>query len=324
MASSLPFVPRRFARRIDAWSRKREPDSAHATTLRRQRIYILPTYYGLLFFGIFLLILLGSINYENSMGFMLCFLMASISFLSMLLTHQNLNHLHITAANAAPVFAGQQAAYPLVCHSGKGRPFYNILLECGELSLVVNVPPGGETGLQLPVMTQRRGVLPLPRFKVYTEFPLGLFHAWSWVSLDSRCLVYPAPASHPPRITPGGKQSGQLSSRQDGTDDFAGIRDYYHGDPPKHLAWKAVARTGELQTKTFHAELGRERWFRWQDLPPRMHQEQRLSVLCRWILDADRQGVNYGLELPGQQFGVGGGHEHRHQCLRALALYDQP
>jgi len=321
MASALPFIPRRFVRRIDAWSQKREPQPTHETTLKRQRIYILPTHYGLLFFGIFLLILLGSINYENSMGFMLCFLLASISFLSMLYTHQNLNHLHISVSNAAPVFATQKASFPLLCSSRKNQTYYNIVIEAGDNSRSVHVGAGEEISLSLPVDTDKRGRLSLPRFKVYTEFPLGLFHAWSWLSLESQCLVYPAPESHPPKFSFGGKQSGQIASQVEGTDDFAGIRAYQKGDPPKHLAWKAVARTGEMQTKTFHADRGSEIWLRWDDLPAAMGIEQRLSVLCRWILDADRHGIDYGLQLPQQQIAVGSGHEHRHQCLRALALF---
>ena len=47
-------------------------------TLDRRRIYALPTRYGILFAVMLFVMLLGSINYNNSLGFLLTFLLASM------------------------------------------------------------------------------------------------------------------------------------------------------------------------------------------------------------------------------------------------------
>jgi uncharacterized protein (DUF58 family) len=38
------------------------------------------------------------------------------------------------------------------------------------------------------------------------------------------------------------------------------------------------------------------------------------------VLDAERSGSRYALALPGMRLPPGRGPEHRHHCLRALAL----
>jgi uncharacterized protein (DUF58 family) len=48
--------------------------------------------------------------------------------------------------------------------------------------------------------------------------------------------------------------------------------------------------------------------------------EQALSRLCAWVLLADKQGLQYGLRLAGQELPPGSGEAHRKNCLQALAL----
>ena len=175
--------------------------------------------------------------------------------------------------------------------------------------------------IELPVLTAQRGYLTLPRIRVFTEFPLGLFHAWSWIELDAKCLVYPAPIDHPPIIDMRGLQVGNNNQPQTGEEDFAGIRNYRPGDSPKRMAWKAIARSGIWQTKIFHAETGQDIWFSWRHTPENYHVEKRLSILCRWLLDAHRMNLHYGLDIPGTRIEPGSGNLHLQHCLRALALF---
>lgn len=51
--------------------------------------------------------------------------------------------------------------------------------------------------------------------------------------------------------------------------------------------------------------------------------EQRLSILTRWIVDADQTRHDYGLRLPGQEFAPAHGEAHRNQCLEALAFFNE-
>jgi uncharacterized protein (DUF58 family) len=49
--------------------------------------------------------------------------------------------------------------------------------------------------------------------------------------------------------------------------------------------------------------------------------EDRIRRLARWVDEAEREARRYRLLLPGQPaIGPGQGPQHRHACLRALAL----
>ncbi|MBI3186621.1 MAG: DUF58 domain-containing protein [Gammaproteobacteria bacterium] len=323
MTTQLPLLPGFMARGIERWAAQRLPKNTDKICLDRRRIYILPTRNGMIFSLVLLVILAGAINYQNSMGYLLTFLTLAIMLLAMIATHQNLNRLCITAVNAQSVFNGQAAKFSLTLSRVTQRDYINISFQCPEQTRVAAHLPATQnnTHIDLPVMTTQRGYCALPRIRVFTEFPLGLFHAWSWIELQGRCLVYPAPAEHPPEFDRRGQQSGKHASELSGEDEFAGIRTYQTGDSPKRMAWKSIARSGTWQTKTFHADSDEEIWLSWQQLSDTLGIEQRLSILCRWILDAHRHGSKYGMDIPGTRIEPGIGQLHQQQCLRALALF---
>jgi len=156
---------------------------------------------------------------------------------------------------------------------------------------------------------------------LFTRYPLGLFHAWSYLDLDVQCVVYPRPArpgALPPQVSSEG--SGALHGQ--GQEDFSGLRQYHPGDSPRHIAWKAAARDQGLLTKQFSGRADAELWLDWQQLPATMDVEARLSQLTRWVIDAQASSVSYGLRLPGMTLPVATGEAHRERCLEALALFD--
>ena len=323
MTTQLPLLPGFMARGIERWAARRMPNITNNICLDRRRIYILPTRNGMIFSLVLLVILAGAINYQNSMGYLLTFLTLAIMMLAMVATHQNLNRLCIAVVNAPPVFAGQAAKFSLAISRVTHRDYIHINLQCPEQARVsAHLPtPHNTTQVALPVMTTQRGYFSLPRIRIFTEFPLGLFHAWSWVELEGRCLVYPAPAEHPSKFDLRGQQSGKHNSELNGEDEFAGIRNYQTGDSPHRMAWKSIARSGVWQTKTFHADAGEEIWLSWQHTSDTLSVEHRLSILCRWVLDAHRHGIHYGMDIPGARIEIGTGQLHQQQCLKALALF---
>ena len=45
--------------------------------------------------------------------------------------------------------------------------------------------------------------------------------------------------------------------------------------------------------------------------------EARLSQLCRWVVEADANGLRYGLAIPGVDIPPDSGDGHRERCLEA-------
>jgi uncharacterized protein (DUF58 family) len=289
--------------------------------LSQRRVYILPTRHGLSFGVAVVLMLIGSINYNLSLGYVLTFLLAGLGIVSILHTFRNLAHLYVSAGRVEPVFAGDTALFQLVFENKSDFDRHSLDLACGGAAVGCTVPARTHRAVTLPVKTEKRGWLQLGRVTVATRFPLGLMRAWSYVQPDMRALVYPRPdtATLPPPHAD--TDSGDQISVGAGTDDFVGLRPYQESDSPHHIAWKASARSDLLLTKLFAGRAASELWFDWEHLPANMHAEARLSRLARWVLLAEERGLHYGLKLPGVTVPLGEGFPHRERCLKELALH---
>jgi uncharacterized protein (DUF58 family) len=299
------------------------PPEHGTVVLVHRRVYIVPARLGWLFAATLAILLIGSINYSLSLGFALTFLLAGVGLVGMVHTARNLARIAISVGRAEPVFGGESAQFRLYLDGGPGfdRPAILARHLAGGSQLVVDVPAGGLAEVVLAVPAARRGWLPLGRVMLETRFPLGLFSAWSYIEPAARCLVYPKPersALPPPSAEAA---AGALRTQTTGNDDFAGLRGYQPSDSPRHVAWKAVARSDVMLTKQFTGEAAAELWLDWQLLPARMGPEQRLSRLAGWVLAAERAGAHYGLRLPGLEIAPHRGDSHSAACLQALALY---
>ncbi|MDY6942688.1 MAG: DUF58 domain-containing protein [Pseudomonadota bacterium] len=315
----------RLDRLILGWVAHRHPRQAGVITLRRQRIYILPTRYGVLFGIMLLVMLLGAMNYGNSMAFATCFLLGALAFVAMHHTHQNLLGLRIWSIGAEPVFASERAYFRLFLENPNDFMRYSISVEGpnGDTQHV-HVPPHERAQVRIGVDSTCRGYLKAPRFRISTEHPLGLFRAWSFVQPDTDSLVYPAPAESPPTVNSATHGYGRNPSRRIGSsEDFHSLRDYHHGDPFRHILWTALAREQGLLTKQFSASAGHEIWLDLSALETR-DVELGLSQLCRLLLECERDERPYGLKLSSGQRSPSLGSDHREACLRMLALHNLP
>ena len=292
-----------------------------AVTLTQRRIFILPTRHGAGFAFVLLLMLLGDINYNLSLGYALTFLLGTLALLTMLHAFRNMVQLEIRAGRADAVFAGDKAQFILHFHNRSDLSRHRLSLrgECG-CSITFDIPARQSIEIRLPIPAPQRGWLESGRLTLFTEFPLGLFYAWSYLQFDTRCLVYPKPAAPLPLpISLAQNDAGGFSVA--GDEDFSGLRGYVDGDAQQRIAWKALAREQGLQVKQFSAQQGRELDLDWSLLPA-MGAERRLAIMARWVLDADAQNLHFGLRLPGAELPPRCGAAHRAECLRALALFE--
>jgi uncharacterized protein (DUF58 family) len=290
--------------------------------LGHRRVYIVPARLGWLFGATLGILLVGSINYALQLGFALTFLLAGLGLAAMVHTTRNLARLAVSAGRAEPVFAGEAAQFRLVLDNRAryDRPAVLVRHQASGAQVVLELAAGGLVEAVLAVPAARRGWLRLTRVMLETRFPLGLFRAWSYVEPDLRCLVYPRPEHAPLPAPAQDDAAGTARAHAQGNDDFSGLRGYQLQDPPRHVAWKAVARADVMLTKQFSGAAGVELRLDWDALPG-LDAERRLSRLAGWVLAAERAGARYGLRLPGLEIPLGSGDAHRVACLQALALH---
>lgn len=288
-------------------------------TLVYNRIFILPATFGFGFGVMLLLIAVGSLNFNNNLALLFAFMLGALALLTAMLAYRNLVDIRIDQVYANPVFAGEEAVFKFPLQDQDQRPRHVIELFHDSSRDCVDMLANGKAELSLSILAKQRGWLAAPRARLETCYPMGMFRAWSWVAADTQCLVYPAPAEHPPPIPESGSGIGSGYRLGDG-DQFHGLRDYQDGDALKRLAWRATARHDQLFTKQYEIPTTQACDLEWDSLTG-YEEEQRLSILTSWVLQAEKQKIDYRLLMPGLSLGPGQGDKFRDDCLKVLALW---
>ncbi|GAA5079654.1 DUF58 domain-containing protein [Lysobacter panacisoli] len=302
------------------WTQPRLPESLPAR-LHRRRIYVLPTRFGLFYAAALLTMLLGALNYNNNPALLLGLLLGGAGMASLIAAQMQLSELEIVAIEAEPVAAGAPLTVRVHARAAPGRVRRGLRLDDDGAfdadAVVLNLDRGnGEAQLLLP--TEQRGWFETPRLRLSTTRPLGLARAWAYVWPENPLLVYPAPEPHGPPLPSGRGDRAQARLNPAG-DDVHHLRAYRSGDARRAIAWKPSARRDTLIVREFEQPMGAEVVLDWRAVTGVAY-EARIARLARWIDEAEREGRRYQLRLPGQTFGPDRGAQHRHACLRALAL----
>lgn len=292
-----------------------------AVTLTRDRVYIVPTKAGLIFSLLLLTLLIGSINYEKSLGFILTFLLVGIGNILLLSTWRNIAGLELKSGDSLPVFSGELATFgvQLVNHQLLERHSIAISQHRAQQD-IVDCAANSKQMINFKVAADKRGLLNAGRFRLYTEFPSGLFIAWTWADLSMSCIVYPAPEKNIDLPIFDHSDSGDTDSSGQGLENFSHLRKYHQGDNVSRISWKAAAKNDELFSKEFIGSKPVTHWINWNDIPAH-DTEQRLSIMTALIIHAEKHHQCYGIKLPEKQIQPDSGNKHFHQCLTALALH---
>ena len=292
-----------------------------SVTLSRDRVYIVPTKAGLMFALLLLTLLIGSINYEKNLGFVLTFLLAGVGNIALLSTWRNIAGLELKRTQSQPVFAGEEATFSVQLINQQLIDRYSIAISHdGNEYDVIDCKANSAPQIKFKVRSKQRGLLDPNKFRLYTEFPTGLFVAWTWVDLSMSCLIYPTPDQNTTMPIFEHSNEGENDSTKKGQENFSQLRKYHHGDNINHISWKALAKTDELFSKEFSGSSPVTNWISWDEIPAK-NDEHRLSIMSSLIVDAENNNQHYGLKLPGTTIKPDGGTSHYHRCLSALALY---
>ncbi len=308
----------RVATRFDSYLVKRA-DTTLPRQLNRKCIFIVPTRFGYFYALVMTLIVAGGLNFNNNSALLFGFLFVAIAWVSMHQTFNNLNGLTLLAAHPDQAYAGEPLPVRLEFKTADGHGRSEISVVLGPTRALLGISGDGEAHLACALPTERRGWQALPSLRVSTVWPFGLFYAWGYFRPQQQGLVYPRPLAGQPPL-PEGDAGLAVSRRRAGGEDFAGLRDYQAGDPPRRIAWKASARQQELLVQQLDHPSAPDLVLCLEHTPGR-DLEERLARLTRWVLMAEQGHRRYRLRLAGLELGPDGGPQHRERCLRALALY---
>ncbi len=308
---------------LDARSARRDQ-----LLLTQRNVYIVPSKGGWVYAFVAMVLLLAAINEQLNLAYALAFLLGGVGLSAMSSTHANLRGLQLSLGKASRAHAGEPLSVTIKLQGPAGKPGrYGLVL---EESVASEVPPDAVAEAALNVPTSARGWMLLPRWRIETTYPLGLFRAWAYWRAASPVLVWPALEASPPE-PPGSPAAGAESGvmRPSGDEDAQQLRPWRRGDALNAVVWrKSAIRLAHGQdpisreaTQAFQTAT---RWIDWETTQG-LGTEARLSRLAAWLVQAERTaqhgGPPYGLKMPGLQRDGQFGPAHLHRCLDDLAVW---
>ncbi len=287
-------------------------------TINWRRVFILPTKPGLFFGFITFLMLVASLNFNNNMGLMMTFLLVGLAQVAMYRVFFNLRNLIIQSVSTKPVFTGEQAVFCIHLKSIESK--YDICIKNKQSEQqLIKLPAEKIQTLECRLMTTSRGWITCGKIKIHTSYPFGLFFAWIWTNVDSKCLVYPHPENSPPALPFHAQSEGKTNVIIHG-EEFHGLKPFQSGDSMRLIAWKRTAQTGELISREFQQNQGEKLLLDFSQIVLK-DTEMKLSRLTAWVLLAKQLQFDYCLKLPQFNSGFGYSNQHHLDCLKALALF---
>jgi uncharacterized protein (DUF58 family) len=189
--------------------------------------------------------------------------------------------------------------------------------------------PGQPGEAVVEVVPLRRGVLRWSGCTIARVDPLGIYRALRSQPLPQSLIVLPRRYALPPIALPGGMKYQQggvaLASHIGQSEEFVSLREYRHGDPPRHIHWRSWAKAGKPIVKEFEDEFFVRHALILDTFTPRPFSdtfEEAVSVAASFACTVLTQESLLDLLFVGEQaycLTAGRGLAHADQMLEILA-----
>jgi uncharacterized protein (DUF58 family) len=207
---------------------------------------------------------LAAANTGNNLLYLLVATLLGLIVASGVLSEQSMRGLKLARVIPGEIFAGQAALVGLVLTNTKRwLSTHSVAVESLGISgaggrYVSRLEPGQEALLTVEERFPRRGRHQLPRVRVVTRFPFGLFLKMSHPLPSQEVLVYPAVRPLAPESLRGIESGWAEPERRAGQGaELHNLRDYQWGDDPRLIHWKSSAKAETLVIRELEAETAR-------------------------------------------------------------------
>jgi uncharacterized protein (DUF58 family) len=151
-----------------------------------------------------------------------------------------------------------------------------------------------------------------------TTFPASVFRISQVIDREEYYYAYPRAIGERPFPTPSSGLRGEGELGLGRGDDFVGHRVHQLGESERHVDWKLFARKGLKQVKEFVGGSEAHVILRETDLMD-IPFEARLAQLAKWVLEADKRGLSFGVNAAGRELEISRGLVHKRRALELLA-----
>ncbi len=341
--SSVLSSPKQWIeRRVRRFFAKRVP-CQDKLTLSIRNVYIIFSREGILFALLLLITFITGINYGNNLVLGLCFYLSSILLVSMYITFLHISGLKIRLLDVTLAEAGKPAWASIQVTNLSSQPSRQLSFRFDHSDYLSRLKLTQDTDIskqalrqktsqyipcldtsqtiRLPIMTDKRGRLQLPRLVIRTTYPLGIMQAWAYAYFATPAWVYPQAtafdwnASH---ALASDDETNYSQFQTQGQNDFDRLDEYQQGESLSRVSWGHLARGHGMLTKHFADNVGHELTLDYADMPA-SHHEQKLKQLAFAIQKLAKEEQAFILNLPNDIGQLGQGQAFINDSLLRLA-----
>jgi uncharacterized protein (DUF58 family) len=273
----------------------------------------------------------AAMNTGNNLLYLLASLLLGVITVSGIFSEQSMRGVRLTPVVPEEIYAGRSAMFGAwLANHKRWRTSYSLTLEimaAGGVrrAHVERLGARDERLVSWEVTIPTRGRQRLPRVRLTTRFPFGLFVKGGRVLLDREIVVFPAigpvPRQRQRELASGGPRP---SPRRGRGHDLYNLREYRAGDDPRLIHWRSSAKTGALLVRELQADTAVDTRIVLDGTGTRDagHLERGLSEAASLAVQLLRGGARVELTGPGVSVPLGRGRGHAHRLLTALALFE--
>jgi uncharacterized protein (DUF58 family) len=189
--------------------------------------------------------------------------------LSGVLTYLSVGRLSVERSIPSRVFAGAVFDVRLrVRNASRWRPALGLgvldALQVADAPSILRgpvlpvLPPGAAAVVTYPRRIHRRGVYTVVNTLAMTRFPFGIFERRVLARSPARLVVLPSLGrlrrASQRDLSRRAAATRDLRRARAGTEEFESLRDYRHGDNPRHIHWRTSARAQRLVRRVLRDE----------------------------------------------------------------------
>lgn len=285
------------------------------------RIYIFLTVSGGYFCSLIFILFLISLSYANSLAYLCSFLFLSVVWISCVVTNFNLHGLEFIRLRTEEVYFETEPVIVELDFKNTGtKPRFDIegSLNDAESEFISEIDAGESKSLRLELKNKKVGIYQLKKLDLCTSFPFGLFRSWKPYKIEKEIFIVPHPKFKALPLEQV-EETGERGMKTDQQNDEFKTHKKYSTEEVGRIDWKIYARRGELLLKEFEGEVSQSYEFKDQQLGA-LPLKEKLSHLTYWLIEAEKRGAYYALEIEGEVIGSGTGGNHLNKCLRLVAL----
>lgn len=211
-------------------------------TEKKNKVYIIPTKFGIIYALILFTIFLIGLSYTNNMTLIVAFSMLTYFIIQMLKTHKIINHFLPSEFYFTSNYSDKEIECSMVTNNS-ATEFINIDLYTGKDSSIfiqknTYKPNKLSFGVKLP-----RGYYKINRLKFSTRSDIGLFYVWKNYQINDSFYSYP-------KLIPHDLYNNRKNSLTNNiAEEFQYHIKYENSLSAKRIDWKVYAKTDQLYWK---------------------------------------------------------------------------